>query len=252
MQGGESKPTETDVESYWTYSRRPLEILVFLLPFIVFYEIGLLFLLREDRGIIMNVAHEWIIQFMGYFEVDIFGMSLPGVAVVVVLLVWHMCTNAPWRVSWRAFCLMFLESVLLAIPLFIVSRLIQQFVPLVASDGEIIGSLSPFGLIAVSIGAGLYEELVFRMLVVFVVHTLLVDLCRLSNVMGATIAVIFSAALFTWYHPVWGPDGTASTGRLLFYMIAGLWFGVLYVVRGFGIVVAVHAFYDMATLLDGD
>jgi hypothetical protein len=41
-------------------------------------------------------------------------------------------------------------------------------------------------------------------------------------------------------------------GRLLFYFAAGTWFGVLYVARGFGVVVAVHAFYDIAVLLEWD
>lgn len=244
--------TEETAQTYWSCSRRPLQILVFLLPFIVFYELGMLFLLREDRGTITIRAHEWILWFMGLFAEDFFGLSLPAVAVVLVLLIWHVCTKAPWRVSGRSFFLMFLESILLAIPLIIVSRLIQQFIPLMASDGEIIGSLSPFGRVAVSIGAGLYEELVFRMLVVFVIHTLLVDVLRFSNLVGSSIAIVVSAGLFAFYHPLWGPEGTASMGRLAFYLIAGLWFGVLYVVRGFGIVVAVHAFYDMATLLDGD
>ena len=248
----EAVHAEEEVDSYWTSSRRPLEILVFLLPFIVFYEVGLLFVLRADRGTITNLAHEWIIQFMGFFNVDMFGLSVPGVAVVLVLLIWHVCTKRHWRVRWSSIGLMLVESILLAIPLLVASRLVQQFIPLMGSEGEIIEALGPYGRITVSIGAGLYEELLFRMLVVFVVHTILVDVCGLSNLIGLTIAVIVSALLFTWYHPVWGPDGTASAGRLLFYMIAGLWFGVLYVVRGFGIVVAVHAFYDIATLLGSD
>ena len=249
---GGSKQIDVADEAYWSCSTRPLQILVFLLPFIVLYELGMMYLLREDRGTITNVAHEWIIQFMRLFDVDMFGLSLPAVAVVLVLVVWHIFTKSPWRVSWHTFLLMFLESILLAIPLILLSRLIQQLIPLIASQGEIIGSLNPVGRIAISIGAGLYEELVFRMLVVFVIHTLLVDVLRLSNLIGSTIAIVISAVLFAVYHPVWAPDGTASMGRLVFYLLAGLWFGVLYVVRGFGIVVAVHAFYDMATLLDAD
>ncbi|MCH2145153.1 MAG: CPBP family intramembrane metalloprotease [Phycisphaerales bacterium] len=239
-------------DSYWLSSRRPLNILVFLAPFLLFYEIGLVFLLREDRGTITNLAHEWIISFMGVFNVDFFGLSLPGFIVVVVLLLWHVFSLEPWRVDFRSIPLMLLESLLLMVPLIVLSHMVRQFMPLAGSEGELIETLGPMGRIAVSIGAGLYEELVFRMLVVLVIHTLMVDVLKFSDLIGAGVAILVSAGLFTWYHPVWGPDGTASMGKMLFYFAAGLWFGVLYVARGFGIVVAVHAFYDIAVLLDWD
>ena len=90
------------------------------------------------------------------------------------------------------------------------------------------------------------------MLIVFVLHTLVVDVLRFPNRVGLTVAIIVSAVLFTLYHPTDAADGSKSLGRMTFYFTAGLWFGLLYVARGFGIVVAVHAFYDMAILLDGD
>jgi hypothetical protein len=60
--------------------------------------------------------------------------------------------------------------------------------------------------------------------------------------MGATIAVLVSAAAFTLYHQrhAW-PEVT-------FFFLAGVYFGAIYVVRGFGIVVGVHALYDIITV----
>ena len=254
------RPTEADEESvapadtYWSMSKRPLEILLFLTPFIVLYEISLVSLLREDRGTITNLAHELIIKFMGYFnQSNMLGLSLPALAVVLVLLIWHLLSRNPWTASMRVLLLMVVESVLLVIPLLVFARLVHQYLPLAGSEAEIIRGLGPSELIAMSIGAGLYEELVFRMLVVFVLHTLVVDVLRFPNRVGLTVAVIVSAVLFTLYHPpMEAADGSRSLGRMTFYFTAGLWFGLLYVVRGFGIVVAVHAFYDMAILLDGD
>lgn len=239
-------------DTYWSMSKRPLEILLFLTPFIIMYEIGLIFLLREDRGTITNLAHEWIIKFIGLFNIDMLGLSLPALAVVVVLLLWQVLARNPWKASPQVLLFMVIESILLVIPLLVFARVIQQLLPLVGAEGEIIQGLDPWGRIAMSIGAGLYEELVFRMLIVFVVHTLVVDALRFSNAAGLTVAILVSALLFSFYHPVWDADGSLLMGRAAFYFAAGLWFGLLYVVRGFGIVVAVHAFYDMAILLDGD
>jgi membrane protease YdiL (CAAX protease family) len=103
--------------------------------------------------------------------------------------------------------------------------------------------LSFWSKMAISVGAGLYEELMFRMLLIAVIHTLLVDVGKASEGLGATIAVIISAAAFAWYHKSPGVAMTAQ--QAMFYVLAGLYFGAIYVLRGFGIVVAVHALYDV-------
>ena len=63
---------------------------------------------------------------------------------------------------------------------------------------------------SISIGAGLYEELLFRMMLIAVLHTLLVDVGKLASPVGATIAVVISAAAFTAYHPL--KDGCLRAG----------------------------------------
>ncbi|MEC9234588.1 MAG: CPBP family glutamic-type intramembrane protease, partial [Planctomycetota bacterium] len=116
----------------------------------------------------------------------------------------------------------------------------------------VIADLGPMGKLAISIGAGLYEELVFRMLLIFLIHTLLVDAFRLPGIVGSVVAVVVSAILFTIYHPLEGVDGSLSLARLAFFMVAGLFFGAIFILRGFGIVVATHAFYDIFTFFASD
>jgi hypothetical protein len=239
-------------DSYWRCSKRPLEVLVFLFPFIVIYELCLLYVLRDERGTVTNSAHEGIIRFFGVVDIDMLGLSLPGVAVILVLLIWHLLLRRSWALRWNVFGLMFMESVLWTIPLLVFSRVIHEFLPMVAGQEVIITELGTVGRIAISIGAGLYEELLFRMLVIGVIHTILVDALGLASFLGTAIAVGVSAVLFTEYHPLLGVDGSRAMGRVVFYLMAGLFFGVLFVSRGFGVVVAVHAFYDIVIMLAGD
>ena len=147
---------------------------------------------------------------------------------------------------------MIVESALLVIPLVVLSRFVHELIPMVGQDEPILDSLGPMGLIAISIGAGLYEELLFRMLLFFLVHTLVVDLLRFSSLIGTVLAIVLSAVLFALYHPPVGPEATYTSARAFFYIAAGLFFGLVYAVRGFGIVVAVHAFYDLVTLFAPD
>ena len=250
--GETMEQAETD-ESYWVVARRPLEVLVFLLPFLVFYELCLVFVLRRDGGsTVTNWAHEALNRYLNFAIPDIIGLSFPAIAVVVVLLIWHLLTRSPWTVRLSALGYMFLEAVAWTVPLVVFSRVVHEVIPLAGVPDPVIGDLGPLGKLAISIGAGLYEELVFRMLLIFLIHTLLVDLCRLPGVVGTVIAVVASAILFTIYHPLEGVDGSLSLARAAFYMIAGLFFGALFILRGFGIVVATHAFYDIFTFFASD
>ncbi len=242
------------VQQYFEVSKRPLQILVFLLPLIIAYEIGLVLLLKSEHGVLTNKAHETLLQFFRAFGVaPSSGFYLGGIVVVVVLLVWHMLTRDPWRIDPPALGVMACESLLLALPLIalgqIIIRLLAVNTTFLCWSGD--NSLEGLGLwsrISISIGAGLYEELMFRMLLIAVIHTLLVDVGKASNRLGAVVAVVVSAAAFTAYHPLAGPNGDISTQKLSFFFLAGLYFGAVYVARGFGIAVAVHALYDVLTV----
>lgn len=240
-------------ESYWVVARRPLEVLVFLLPFLVFYEFCLIFILRRDGGAtVTNWAHEALNRYLNFAIPDVIGLSFPAIAIVVVLLVWHALTRASWRLRPDALGFMFLEAIAWTVPLVVFSRVVHQIIPLIAGQDPVIADLGPMDKLAISIGAGLYEELVFRMLLIFLIHTLLVDAFRLPGIVGSVVAVVVSAILFTIYHPLEGVDGSLSLARLAFFMVAGLFFGAIFILRGFGIVVATHAFYDIFTFFASD
>jgi len=242
---------------YWDLSRVPIQILIFLLPLVLFYEAAMVSILRHEEGnqvlTSTNLAHKGLLQFFDTMGIEISGWFLPGLALIAVLLAWQVIGRFAWTVDVRYLLLMLIESILLALPLVVLGRLLHQlgseapnlFAP-AASE------LSQYGVswrIAMSIGAGLYEELVFRMLVIALLHVILVDVAKLSERIGVTIAIAISAALFMMYH--WFGGGPASVGLLdnVFYLAAGGYFGLVFVVRGFGIVAATHALYDIAVVV---
>jgi membrane protease YdiL (CAAX protease family) len=237
--------------AYLDTSRRPLQILAFLLPLVLLYEASLVLLLRSDQGTITNKSHETLLAFFAAFGIPVHGFFIGALVVIVVLLLWHMLNRDPWQVDIAVVGYMALESLALAFPLLVAGQVIQQLfhsghptsaaLELAQAMPAPLAGLNLFAKWALSIGAGLYEELMFRMLLIAVIHTLLVDVGKASHNLGATIAVVVSAAAFTWYHhPVQGAD-------IVFYFLAGLYFGAVYVIRGFGIVVGVHALYDVIT-----
>lgn len=253
---------------YLDASRRPLEILLFLLPLVVLYELWLVLELRGGPAVLTNKAHETVYRFLGLFG-GLFGLdanpsglwalSLPGVLLVAILLGWQFASRNPWKAEPRTVGIMAIESLLAAAALVVVARLIASVpgggLPIGAAgssgDGSI-RSLSLGGRLAISVGAGLYEEMVFRLGLMSLV------VWGLGSVLGwregptLAIAIAVSALLFAIYHPLRDATGSVDRRRFAFYLVAGAWFATLYALRGFGIAVGAHAGYDVAvTLLAG-
>jgi membrane protease YdiL (CAAX protease family) len=66
-----------------------------------------------------------------------------------------------------------------------------------------------------------------------------------SRVLSAAVAMVLSALAFSAAHHV-GPCGETLVNRVfVFRALAGLFFGLLYLTRGFGIAVGAHACYDV-------
>jgi len=241
--------------SYWDASRQPLQILAFLLPLILLYEIALPWLIAS-RGRDVK-AHKAILQFFEAVGMTHGALYLGGLLIIVVLLAWHLMEHRPWSIDLGTSGLMAIESLLLIIPLLVLARIIGEaefagMLPMAAPSAGGAPDYAQWSLleqITLSIGAGLYEELLFRMLLIAVLHTLLVDVGKATNTVGSAIAVVVSAAAFTWYHPLAGANGNMALDKTAFYFLGGLYFGGIYAARGFGIVVGVHALYDVVTLV---
>lgn len=233
------------LEAYGERSREPLTILAFLLPAVLFYEGRLLFASAAGGERLVNKAQHEIFRVLAELGLGPVGLALPGIALVLVLLLWHLLLRKPWRVDPPTLLWMAAESAAMAVPLLVLAKLLAAAVPAAATAGGV-GELDLGGRIAVSLGAGLYEELLFRLLLLAALHTVLVDLLRMPDRAGTAVAVAIAAVLFAAYHPL--GEGGEAWRRGGFFLLAGLWLGLLMVWRGFGITVGAHALYDIVVL----
>jgi len=252
---------------YFDLSRRPLQMLIFLAPFIALYALGTWqYGTDPETGEVITIsAYRRLIDFFAIFGVT--GLYLPGAALVVVLLVWHVLLRDRWEVHFGVPVLMWVESFLLTIPLLVLDQILTRrtSMPRAAGSTELLALMSAGPItefpwqtrLVLSIGAGLYEELLFRMVAIALVHFVLVDLGRMKDRTGTMAAVFIAAVAFTLYHDLsTGAVGTVGGGGasvdpylVLFYMLSGLYFGALFVMRGFGIAVGVHAVYDIFVIV---
>jgi membrane protease YdiL (CAAX protease family) len=242
----EHRKPEKRRETYGRLSTRPLHVLVFLLPLMVLYEVGSIwYLSNPGQGVMETIGARSILG--GFF--DLFGaasLHLPPILLAVVLLVWHALERDSWKLRPYVLLGMTLESCVWMLPVLVFSHLM----------GSRMAGMSPAPLaehtwqakLTLSVGAGIYEELLFRLILITLVHLVLVDLMKLSEGVGFVVAAVVSALAFALYHDVARHD----TIKFLFLAGAGVYFAVLYIMRGFGIAVATHALYDVVVLIGVD
>src|SRR5688572_16856790 len=120
---------------YLGRSAQPLISLVFLLPFIVVYELGTRLLLTDPvQGTQHIVAFTMMQKFFGLFGAS--GQHLPALAVVSILVAWHVARRDAWAISPPTLLGMAVEGIVLALPLIVFGRLIAQISVLSAPAGQ--------------------------------------------------------------------------------------------------------------------
>jgi membrane protease YdiL (CAAX protease family) len=100
-----------------------------------------------------------------------------------------------------------------------------------------------------SLGAGIYEELFFRVFLVSGIAAVCKTILGFGARASTVVAVVASAILFSLFHylPPYGDH--LQLASFTFRLLSGIAFSVLYVTRGFGITAWTHALYDSFLLL---
>ncbi len=233
---------------YFYLSTRPLYVLAFLTPLILLYEIGSIAYLSGVASGVDVSARRLLRVFFEHFGA--FSLHLPGIALAAVLLIWHILERDRWKISGRILAGMLAESLVWTLPLLVLGLFFSHHAgkSLLATTGEDVATLSWQARLTLSLGAGIYEELLFRLIAIAALHALLVDLFRLPNRVGYALAAILASCAFAAYHDIWTPQGI-NIGLAVYCLVAGLYLSGVFVVRGFGLAVAVHAWYDVIVLV---
>lgn len=241
---------------YWAESRQPLASLVFITPILLFYEAGVLWL---GPRAVRNGADVWLRGLLDLLDLSQYFL-LP-ILTVGILLAWHNTTGRAWRVRREVVSGMAVESALLAVALRLIVQVQIVFWPRLAgppaagppASAASEGSTMLAGVVAY-LGAGIYEELLFRLILL----SLAVWAARrlgAGDRLATAAAVLATSLIFAAAHYV-GPHGEPLQWLdrtfwfvVVFRLVAGVFFSLLFVFRGFGIAVGAHAGYDVLVRL---
>lgn len=274
-------------DSYLERTSRPVYAIAFLLPFLIFYEIGTILINTDtlSQYQVRVVAFVWLQNLLRHLGAGSrFAWIAPPVVVIIILIGLQVASRKQWYFCLSDYAPMVCECVCLAVPLIILSLLFNSpaaspdNVSQINSDpprvvacgaehltwlpGE--GGESPGHLAAgargthslltdvvTGVGAGIYEELVFRLILICALMVLFQDLIGMSHQNSIVLSVMVSAALFSAHHHIVWIDGQLGRSAPFcwtefgFRTIAGVYFAILFAVRGFGITAGTHAFYDI-------
>jgi len=237
--------------SYWQASRAPRYSLLFALPLLAFYQILAVLLSTGPRSIRNGadvILQGLFVAVAGRWGPLLFMICLIGGGLWLVAR--DMRAHGS-RLRSRVFLGMLGESLALALAFGIVvggitSGVIGLLQTLaLASPGD----LTWWTRLMVSLGAGIYEELLFRVLLVTALAATARALFGWTPVAAGVAATVLGAAIFSAFHYL-GPYGDRlQVYSFVFRMIAGLFFSALYLLRGFGITAWTHALYDVSLLI---
>ena len=223
---------------YALSSRSVLYSALFALPLFLLYEVMAL-IFREEVDNIRNGADVLLKQLLGL--VGVYGLINVSIVMLVglVVVIWYNRHQVSGPIRIRYFALMFGESILYGLGLGMVVSWIVRTVLLATGTGNLQTQ------IIISLGAGVYEELVFRVFLVSGLYLFLYRLIGLRNISAYVISAVSAALIFSGFHYI-GPLGdTWELHSFLYRFVAGLVLSGLYILRGYGIAAYTHALYDL-------
>lgn len=231
---------------YWSEAKSPLSSLLFLIPWIAVYEFGVIVVGRDQADAVRNGADFWMRSMLSHAGA---GQIVLPLLVIGMLLGWHLFRRNPWQVRLETQLGMLAESILLAVILVAIGQahdlIFRQLEQHSDPPSGLVNAVSGSVTRAVSfIGAGVYEEVMFRLLLVPAAF-LGFRLFEFPAKWAAVMAAISTSFLFALAHHV-GPSADAfNLFAFSFRAAAGLFFASIFLLRGFGITVGCHTAYDL-------
>lgn len=241
------------MSSYFRLSRTHTYSLLFALPLLALYELGALWLAGSGGSGLRNGADVLLRTLLAAGGVQgtvaFTGVLLAAAAVFIVAE--RRRRRVPLKAS--VFAGMLAESTAYALAFGAVIGtatywLLRGAGLRLAMDPTPVASLPLPEAIVLSLGAGIYEEIVFRVLLVGGLFAIFRS-SGLERTRAGVFSAVLAALVFSGFHYI-GPYGDPwQLGSFLFRALAGLAFSGLFLLRGFGITAWTHALYDVFLFL---
>lgn len=229
--------------SYLSATRHPWPCLVFLVPLLGIYECGVAWLGGSNAENIRNGADKWLRDYIGNAGFN--PLLVVPTAIILMLAIWTAWRwkDRPERVLATVFG-MALESLMFAGALFLIASNFNSILGHYGIPLSIEDSRDKASKFIMYVGAGIYEEVLFRLILCAGLATLL-NFVLVPRIVAVPMAIIASSILFSLAHYAPSNGETFQQTTFLFRVFAGMFFAIIFWWRGFGVAAGSHAAYDV-------
>ena len=229
--------------SYLLKSRTSFYSFLFTLPLFFLYEVNILFLSWDDILVVRNGADFLMRNILESFDIyGLYGLGLVFFLGLLVTYIFFIKENQQQEVNVNFLFIMLAESMLWSVVLYFL--LFKFMVLLMNPVGKTI-----LQQVTLAIGAGIYEEFLFRVLLIAGLSGILGFVFMWDKTFKNIIAVVLSGGIFSAFHFMGEYGDFFSMELFLIRFFAGFILGVLYMYRGFGITAYTHSIYDLIVLI---
>jgi membrane protease YdiL (CAAX protease family) len=228
----------------------PLTSLLLVFPLFLAYQIGVLLMPSTYNGADL-ITSEMLRLLHGHADTYlIINLGLAAALVVLMLVLRRQNSFDP-----RLFVPVLLESAVYALTMG--SLICFVMVDLLHVDPKMwIGhacatgpeQAGPMAKLILSLGAGVHEELVFRLLMVGGGTWLFTRVIGVNRWVSIVVAMLASSVLFSLAHHIIGGE-PFRVGAFVYRVLCGLVFATIFQTRGFAVAVYSHALYDIYVLI---
>lgn len=238
------------VRAYLDGSRDLFTSIVLVMPLFIFYQVGVL-----ATGGLRNGVDFVTSTLFRLFDGNVVYYASFNLAVLAAFGVALRVLHKQRQFHPRLFPWILLESTLYAL---LLGSLVVWLIHAVGLGGLLsveparslsAGEAPAMGLLdklVMSAGAGLYEEIVFRLFLMGGMFLLLTRVLTAPRVLSAVLAVVASSLIFSAAHHITEPF---TLSAFTFRVVAGMSFAALFQVRGFAIAAYTHCFYDVYVMV---
>jgi len=246
MAKNRSSAAKRELRAYFYATRQPIQSILFTLPVLILYEVGIFIFNKSDVQGVRNGADVLLRYFYSFF--GLYGFYAFAASLILILGIgfWIEYRRHD-RITFHGKYIpgMEFESLIYGIVLYLILSKI-------ASIDIQIGGLSTENItqsLVLIFGAGIYEELLFRVILVSGIALFLISILNWQKNSAYIAGVILAALIFSWFHYIGEFGDIWQMRTFLLRAFAGVLLSVLYVARGFGVAVYAHIFYDCFILL---
>ena len=234
-----------NLASYHEESRDLFGSLILVLPLFVLYQVGVLATGGVRNGVDFVTDLMWRLadyQLGSYLLINL------GILVAFVIAIFALRKSGtfkpklyPWVIAESTAYAMMLGSGVV----FVMSSLGLDALLATGSGGD-------FGLftsVVLSLGAGLYEETVFRLILMGGMFYAGSRWMKLPTWLAAVGALLISSFIFSAIHYVGPLADSFMLGSFIFRFFAGILLAAIFYLRGFAVAVYTHAIYDIIVMV---